>query len=285
MKRTIGLLAILCFYAWRGASAQKVQDAGLVHELGPEWKSMYEISRDLQYDAIELVRNGDTLADWREVVGMEATLEPSKLSPEDTLNKWAERMEKKCPGAMKSKVISRDQTSVLFEWHRDACGKLPEESDVGRILLGSHSWYVLNYGARVPALAPDVREQWLKTFADATFDDVTNSFDTAWMSVDVDTVIPVSLDRVISAIKPAMASQDCKVSSESAGRVECKRPRGRTSAEHSGAGGESVTAVLEAQGDKTHVVITTGLGFSGRLAKRNYSTSIYQAMIKELHKG
>jgi hypothetical protein len=89
----------------------------------------------------------------------------------------------------------------------------------------------------------------------------------------------------MAALKPAMESQECNVTAESAGRVECKRPRGHTSSEHSGYGGESITAVLEAAGDKTHVVITTGLGFYGRLGKRNYSTPIYEAMMKHLQKG
>lgn len=216
---------------------------------------------------------------------MEDNTEPSKLSPEETLNKWAKRTEKKCPGAMEWKVISKDENSVLFEWHRNSCRSLPEEADIGRIMLGKYSWYVLNYGARVHELAPNTRSQWIKTFSDATFDSVTSSFDSAWMSVDVDEVIPFAVDKAMAALKPAMESQECNVTAESAGRVECKRPRGHTSSEHSGYGGESITAVLEAAGDKTHVVITTGLGFYGRLGKRNYSTPIYEAMMKHLQKG
>jgi hypothetical protein len=285
MKRWIGVLACLCFIPCSGAAAQHVQNEGLVRTLGPEWKSEYEISRDLTYDAIELVRNGDTLTDWKEVVAIEDNLEAIKLSPEETLNKWAATMEKKCPGTMDWKVISKDENSVLFEWHRNRCRNLPEEADIGRVMLGKHSWYILNYGARVHELAPETRAQWIKTFSDATFDSVTSSFDSAWMSVDVDEVIPFAMDKAMAALKPAMESQDCNVASESAGRVECKRPRGRASSENGGYGGESVTAVLEAQGDKTHVVITTGLGFYGRLAKKNYSTPVYEEMMRNLQKA
>jgi hypothetical protein len=282
MKRSVGALAFLCFIPFRGAAGQHVQNEGLVHTLGPEWVSMYDIARNLSYDAIELVRNGDTVTDWREKVKIGDSLESSKLSAEETLNKWAAITEKKCPGAMQWKVISKDDSSVLFELHTNPCRNLPEESEIGRIIMGKFSWYVLEYRARVHELSPDTRAQWIKTFSDATFDSVTSSFDSAWMSVDVDEVIPFAADKATAALKTAMESQECNVTAESAGRLECKRPRGHTSAEHSGYGGESVTAVLEGRGDKTHVVVTTGLGFYGRLGKRNYSTPIFEEMIKNL---
>ena len=285
MKGLIGVLAFLCFNPWSGAAAQHVQNEGLVRTLGPEWKSLYQIARDLSYDAIVLVRNGDTIHDWREIIQIEDTATPSKLSPEETLNKWMALTEKKCPGAMERKVISKDETSVLFQVHTNPCGKMPEEAEIGRVILGKYSWYVLEYRARVHELAPDTRAEWIKTFSDASFDSVTSSFDSAWMSVDVDEVIPFAMDKAAASLKPAMESQDCHVTADSADRIECKRPRGRTSAEHSGTGGESVTAVLEAQGDKTHMVITTGLGFAGRLGKRNYSTPIYEEMMRNLQKG
>jgi hypothetical protein len=245
MKRLIWVLAFLCFNPWIGAAAQHVRNEGLVRTLGPAWKSMYQITRDLTYDAIVLVRNGDTITDWREVVQIADTTTPSKLSPEETLNKWMALTEKKCPGAMERKVISKDETSVLFQIHTNPCRSMPEEVEIGRVMLGKYSWYVLEYRARVHELAPDTRAQWIKTFSDATFDSVTSSFDSAWMSVDVDEVIPFAMDKAAAALKPAMESQECNVTAESAGRVECKRPRGRTSSEHSGYGGESVTAVLE----------------------------------------
>ena len=285
MKRSVGVLAILCFIPFLGAAGQHVQDEGFVHTLGPEWVSMYYITRDLTYDAIELVRNGDTLTDWKEKVRIGDSLESSKLSAEETLNKWAAITEKHCPGSMEWKVISKDDSSVLFEMHTSPCKNLLEESEIGRIITGKYSWYVLEYRARVHELSPDTRAEWSKTFSNATFDSVTNSFDSAWMSVDVDEVIPFAMDKAMAALKPAMESEGCNVTAESAGRLECKRSRGRTSSEHSGYGGESVTAVLEAQGDKTHVVITTGLGFYGRLGKRNYSTPIYEEMMKNLQKG
>jgi len=128
-------------------------------------------------DTIVLVRNGDTIHDWREIVQIADTTTPSKLSPEETLNKWMALTEKKCPGAMERKVISKDETSVLFQVHTNPCRSMPEEAEIGRVILGKYSWYVLEYRARVHELAPDTRAQWIKTFSDATFDSVTSSFE------------------------------------------------------------------------------------------------------------
>lgn len=132
------------------------------------------------------------------------------------------------------------------------------------------------YTAKVYELAPDIREQWIKTLAAASIDSETQAVG----SEDVDSVIPYEMDEVMAALKPAMESADCNVKEATANRVECKRPRNTTG--YNGYGGESVTAVLEAQGSKTRVLITTGKGLYGRLGKRSWSIPIYQQMIKNL---
>jgi predicted lipid-binding transport protein (Tim44 family) len=98
----------------------------------------------------------------------------------------------------------------------------------------------------------------------------------------VDEVIPFAMDKVTAALKSAMASENCNVTEEAVGRIECKRPRVTANSKQNASGGESVTGVLEAQGNQTHVRITTGKGFYGRLVKSNYSVPIYEAMVKVL---
>ena len=87
----------------------------------------------------------------------------------------------------------------------------------------------------------------------------------------VDEVIPFQLDKVVAALKPAMESVSCEVKEATASRIECKRPRVYATYQHIGSGAESITAVLEAKGDQTHVHISTGKGFYGRLGKTNWS--------------
>jgi hypothetical protein len=98
----------------------------------------------------------------------------------------------------------------------------------------------------------------------------------------VDEVIPFAMDKVVAALESAMESEDCKVVHESADRIECKRTRGYSYSAQMGYGGESVTAILEAKGEQTHVHISTGKGFYGRLGKKNWSVPIYEDMVKGL---
>ncbi len=98
---------------------------------------------------------------------------------------------------------------------------------------------------------------------------------------DVDEVVPFAIQKVIAAPKPAMESEGCNVAEETSNRIECKRAR-RFSGAAPSSGGESVTAILEATGDQTHVHISTGKGFYGRSGKTNWSTPIYQGMMNGL---
>jgi hypothetical protein len=98
----------------------------------------------------------------------------------------------------------------------------------------------------------------------------------------VDEVIPFAIDKVVPALKSAMEAEKCHVTQESADRIECKRPRVTANSKHNASGGESVTGMLEAKGDQTHVHISTGKGFYGRLVKSNWSVPIYEDMVKTL---
>lgn len=101
-------------------------------------------------------------------------------------------------------------------------------------------------------------------------------------SKDMDEVVAFNIDKVLAALRPAMENIGCKVTTTTPDRIECKRGRG--SSERAGNGGEKVTATVEAQGDQTRVRIWTGKGFVGRLEKNNWSTPVYQEMLKVLQK-
>jgi hypothetical protein len=98
----------------------------------------------------------------------------------------------------------------------------------------------------------------------------------------VDELIPFELTKVVAALKPAMEGQNCNVKEATDTRIVCKRPRVSATFKQSGSGGESVTALLEQKGNQTHVRISTGKRFAGRLVKQNWSVPIYEQMIKTL---
>jgi hypothetical protein len=104
-------------------------------------------------------------------------------------------------------------------------------------------------------------------------------------SRDMDEVVPYGLPAVAAALKPAMEDMGCHVRKSSATRIECHRDRSKGGGvERTGVGGEKVTAELNEQDQGTRVLISTEKGFEGHVYKKNWSTPIYQEMLKTLQK-
>jgi hypothetical protein len=286
MKRILWALLLLWFIPWHSLAAQAVQDEGFLHTLGPEWKSFYGVNPEASYHLIQLVRHGETVKDWTEMVVLEDRVEPFKGSPEEAMNKWLKHWAKNCESTTQSKIISKDVNTVLFQMHADPCKGYPEEDDLARIILGPHSWYVVSYNAKVHEMAPEIRAQWTKTLSEATLDSVAFPFDPVWSSVDVDATVAFPSDKVAAAVKAAMTTQECQVTSEAAGKIVCKRPQiDTTTKEHRKSGAVSVVAELQPSGNQTQIHIKTDTGISARVPKRNISTPIYEDMMKTLEKG
>ena len=99
-------------------------------------------------------------------------------------------------------------------------------------------------------------------------------------SKDVDTTVPYPMAKVVDAAKQAATTYGCDVKKEKADYFECTRDR------HMGvmvgSGGEKVTVQLTEKGSETRVEIKTGKGFVGRLGKKNWSTPIFDEMMKSL---
>jgi hypothetical protein len=101
-------------------------------------------------------------------------------------------------------------------------------------------------------------------------------------SKDVDQTVAYPMAKVLDAARLAMATYGCdsKKDKEKADYLECTRDR------HVGvmvgSGGEKVTVKLSEKGSETRVEIKTGKGFVGRLGKKNWSTPIFDEMMKTL---
>jgi hypothetical protein len=99
-------------------------------------------------------------------------------------------------------------------------------------------------------------------------------------SKDVDQTVAYPMAKVLDATKQALTTYGCDVKKEKPDYLECTRDR------HVGAfvgsGGERVTVQLSAKGSETRVEIKTGKGFVGRLGKKNWSTPIFDEMMKTL---
>jgi hypothetical protein len=99
-------------------------------------------------------------------------------------------------------------------------------------------------------------------------------------SKDVDRIVPYPMSQVLEASKLAMATYGCDVKKEKSDSIECTRSR-RVGV-FIGSGGEKVTVRVIPKGAETQVVVKTGKGFVGRLAKKNWSTPIFNELLKNL---
>ena len=282
MKNLMAVVAFLFLVLLVGRAAPEGNNEGVELRLEPEWKTVFT-AETRKLTILEFVREGDDIDRWKELVTIE-NRGPHKSSPEKIFNDLKALREKECPGATEWNVIEKKESSVLYEWHANPCLGWPEQVEIARIISGTHDLFVLHYAAKVHALTADARAQWIKTFSEATLDSEAGALVPKAGRDDVDEVVPFGIDKVLAALKPAMESQNCNVSESTADRIECKRPRVFANNRQT-SGGESVTAVLEAKGDQTQVRITTGLGFYGRLAKSNWSTPIYEQLVKRLQEA
>ena len=101
-------------------------------------------------------------------------------------------------------------------------------------------------------------------------------------SKDVDQTVAYPMDKVLNAARQALTTYGCDVKKdkEKADYLECTRDR--HVGMFVGSGGEKVTVKLSAKGNETRVEVKTGKGFVGRLGKKNWSTPIFDEMMKTL---
>lgn len=102
-------------------------------------------------------------------------------------------------------------------------------------------------------------------------------------SKDIDRVVAYPMKAVLEAATLAVQVYGCTVKKTTATGLECTRDR------HVGvmvgSGGEKVTVQLTEKGTDTRVVVKTGKGFVGRLGKKNWSTPVFDEMMKTLGGG
>jgi hypothetical protein len=101
-------------------------------------------------------------------------------------------------------------------------------------------------------------------------------------SKDVEQTVAYPMAKVLDAARQAMATYGCdsKKDKEKPDYLECTRDR--HVGVFVGSGGEKVTVKLSEKGSETRVEIKTGKGFVGRVGKKNWSTPIFNEMMKTL---
>jgi hypothetical protein len=284
-KLTPMVISFLCLIACIEAPPARAQRENIEFGLSTDWQLA---SNSETHDAtiMEFVRKGDDINNWKELVTFQNFARKGALaprgampSPGDFLNTQKALREKECPGLTQWNTIAQDENSIVYEWQAKPCAGWPEQHEMAKIVYGHYNIFILHYAAKVHELTPDTRAKWIKTFS--TFNISVGGQALHFVSDTVDVVVPFAADKVMAALVPAMESVSCHVTKATSKRIECNRPRSGYGTK-TASGGESVTAVLAADGNNTHVHISTGKGFYGRLVKEDWSVPIYEAVMKAL---
>ena len=283
MKTATFVLCVVSFFIILPLGSATPRNSGehIEFGLGHEWK-VVQNAQTRTYTILEFVREGDSIDTWNELVTVQNFRKSRGYrSPAETLDELKATREKECPGVTQWNVIDKTESSILYEWHAKGCLGQSEQHELARILYGKDNVFFLHYAAKVHELKPDTRAEWIKKLAAVSIDSSPSPSDLNGESRDVDEIVSFAMDKVMAALKSAMEGAGCKVTESSANRIECRRSR-LYSQEVSDTGGEKVTGLLEGNGNQTRVRISTGKGFYGRLGKKNWSSPIYQEMLKGL---
>lgn len=287
MKMSMPMVVLLLFLiACIEAPTARAQRENIQFDLSPDWQ-VANNSETHDATIMEFVRKGDNINNWKELVTFQNFARKGNLaphgpmpSPEDFLDAQKALREKECPGATVWNTIEQDENSIVYEWQAKPCAGWPEQHEMAKITYGHYNIFILHYAAKVHELAPATHAKWIARFS--RFNIVVGGQPLHFVSDTVDVVVPFAVDKVLAALTPAMESVDCHVTKATTNRIECKRPRNVSWTKAYTSGGESVTAVLAADGNHTHIHISTGKGFYGRLIKLDWSVPVYEAMMKTL---
>jgi hypothetical protein len=176
VNRLISVAALSYLFSSVGAAATQAQDQGVKFTLGPDWKVANKANNNSSR-IVEFVREGDDIQNWKELVTIQTFKESAKSSPQEVFTRLKALREKECPDATVWNIIEQNEIILSHEWHAKPCMDWPEQNEIARIIFVRPDSCILRYTAKVHELTPDIRAQWIKMFADATFDPNAGVFD------------------------------------------------------------------------------------------------------------
>lgn len=283
VKTKAVVIVCVILTAWSRSSTAQYHGIGDEHmsfSLPPTWQPSHS-NETKSHLLIELVHAGDDINNWKELVSIQndsrESVAPS--SPQAFFDDLKALREKTCPGITLWNVIQQDEYSILYEWQLTApCTGAPsaaqaaEQHEIARVVYGKYNVFELRYAAKGLSLSSEERAKWISRLSSAK----------ATIDVEIDQSIPFTADQATAALRVAMKSIGCDVTSATSTLVECKRPHPNMFLKGSPSGGEKVTAVLESQGNQTHIRISTGKGFYGALNKEDWSYTVFHEMMTNL---
>ena len=159
-KQTTVLLALIL--AANVAVSVAKDKNGLAFKPPSGWKLAYS-GAVREGTILELVKEGDTIDDWKELITIQNFLKPQGIhSLGDFFSGIKTGREKDCPGVTTWHVIEQSESAMTYEWSTSGpCLGSPPQTELARVLWNKKDFWFFHYAKKVKELSKDDRDQWL----------------------------------------------------------------------------------------------------------------------------
>lgn len=152
-----GLLSAFLWWPPIDALAIEEKLSFVFADPGVAWEVIQEDRTSGQQRMITFARLAGTEQRAPELVSIRRFAVPgASPTPKNALARLQQHWEATCPGGTEWNVIGEDQDSILYEWHTTSCIAWPHQYQIGRILFGRESIFIVRYIAIANAI-PEAR--------------------------------------------------------------------------------------------------------------------------------
>jgi hypothetical protein len=136
---------------------------GLAFKPPDGWKLGYSASVR-EGTILELVKDGDTVEDWKELITVQNLVKPKGIRNLDEFFSGIKAgREKDCPGVTTWHVIDQSEGAMTYEWSTSSpCLGQPVQTELAKILWSKKDFWMFHYARKVNELSKDDEELWLR---------------------------------------------------------------------------------------------------------------------------
>jgi hypothetical protein len=141
----------------------------------PWWLSYRTLNRVQAVS--EYVPQNQTVQDWTELFTVQRLfgMTAKQITPRKLMQDIHGKLRQQHPDLV-WQVLQDDDNDMIYEWRTagDLAGKekTPAQHEIARLLAGSQDIHLLAYAKKVPRLAPDERQVWVRLVREATLTEI-----------------------------------------------------------------------------------------------------------------
>ena len=124
-----------------------------------------QVDKHQKIRTTEIVRLGQTLDNWTEIITIRAFGAKNYPSPREAASAMRQILTKRCPSLVWNDLEVRDE-DVLYEWRIENCGSDPDQHQIGRFAKTKSTVFHAFYCTKTKPLPPRNAE-WIMRFQSA----------------------------------------------------------------------------------------------------------------------